>query len=326
MGWFRIGFVRRAAVFDCHFLTRHLSFRIEPLLSHGGGFRIDGSGNTNYGISRSENLREHGLDLGRKIFLGLLLVFHDACRIAELGIGFQVFGKDIAGVVDHGDIIDFQPLHRAGNQRADGINGRLIELGASRIHKHGCRGAGIGGAHEETALGEHNHHARGFDALHLRHRAAQFTLEGAGVVCALNKVADAEIAAIEDFKSNAVRCRQAFRCQIHPDAVDILRIHEDRAASSTDLERDALGFELFDNFGGFFFAEFAVEELHIRPLGPVEHGSDAQSHRHACGGNDDAMGRAQFAPNFGDLLECLFHPIETTRSFLSFTGLRLERA
>jgi len=210
-------------------------------------------------------------------------------------------------VVDDRHLVGLQTLDGVGDEIADGVHGLGFEARTGEFDEdRGGRLDALAGE-EEPVLGLDDHDAGRAHALELGDGPAELALEGAQVVRALDEVAQAELALVEDLEADAVAGREALGGQVHPQAVNPVGGHVDRAAAGRHLVRDALGLELADDRGGVPVAEAAVEELVVGPARPEHEGAEAGQH---AGGGDherNALVEAELLPEGEQGLREGFH-------------------
>ena len=202
----------------------------------------------------------------------------------------------MAAVVHHSDLIGGEALDGVGHEVADGVDLVGLEACAAHVDEHrGGRTDALVGE-EESVFRLHDHHPRGADALQLGDGAGEFALDGTEVIGALDEVAEAELALVENLKTDAVATGQALAREIHADLVDLVGRDRDRAAARRHLVRDVLRLQVRDDGGGILVAQTRVKQLVIGPARP-DHERDHAGGHHECGDDQrDALVQAELLP------------------------------
>jgi len=160
---------------------------------------------------------------------------------------------------------------------------------------------------EQAVLRLHDHDAGRAHSVQFGDRARKFTLQRPQVVRALHKVAQAELAFVEDLESNAVAAREALGGELHAEAIDLVGGDVDRSAPGGDLVGDVLGFQLADDAGGVLLAQAAVKQLVVGSAGPEDQRGKPGHHDHGGEGEGDALVEAKLFPKGKQRLGEGFH-------------------
>ena len=187
---------------------------------------------------------EHGLDLLGEVLLHLLAVTHLARRGAEQRVLLEFLGEDVAVVVDDGDLVGHEPLNGVGDEVADRVDLLGLKAALGKLDENG--GGRLDGlvSQQQAALGLDDHDAGGLHALQLRDRAGELALEGADEIGALDEIAQAELALVENLKAHAVAGRDALAGEVHAQAVNLIRRNIHGRTPGTDRMGDVFGLQL----------------------------------------------------------------------------------
>ena len=248
----------------------HLALGIELLLRQARRLGVDVGRHAHDRIAGADDLGKHGLDLLAKVVLHLLAVADLGGGGAEGRILLEVLRKDMAVVVDHGDLVGQEALDGIRNEVADRVDLVGLEPAPAEVDEDRGRRLDVLVGQEQPVFRLDDHHPGGAHALELRDRAAQFALDRPQVVRPLHKVAEAELALVEDLEPDAVPARKALGGEIHPELVDLVRGHLHRRAARRNLVRDVLRLEVADDSSRVLVAEPGVQQLVVGPARPED--------------------------------------------------------
>ncbi len=179
---------------------------------------------------------------------------------------------------------------------ADRVDLVGLEAAAAHVDEDGGGGLHAVVGEEQAVFGLDDHHARGADPGELADGAGELALQRAQVVGALDEIAEAELALVEDFKANALPARQALGGEIHAELVDALGRDGHGGAAGGNLVRDVLRLQVADDGGGVLVAEARVEQLVIGPARPEHDGDHAADDGEGGHGQRHALVEAELRP------------------------------
>jgi hypothetical protein len=264
-------------------------------------------GDADDGVVSAEDWEEHAFDFFGEVVFDLLAIAHLAGGGAERGVLLEVFGEDATPLVDDGDLVRNEALHRVSDEVADGVDGVGVEATGGELDENGGGRLDVLIGQQEAVFRLHDHEAGGADALKLGDGASELALESAAVVGALHEIGEAELALVEDLEADAVAGGNALSGHLHAEAVDLIGGNVDGGAAVGDFVRNVLRLELAHDGGGVFLGETAVEELEIGTSRPHDQRDEAD-HDDAGGEDDrDALVEAEFLPECEEGLGEVFH-------------------
>ncbi len=209
-----------------------------------------------------------------------------AARQAKDGIALAVFGKHIAPVIHHRDLVGLEPFHGIGDQKADGVDRGRGQLGL-RLGADEDRSAGMLVIVQQQAVFRHHDHDAGrFHFIQLADGAGQFPLDRADVVRPLHEVRDAKVGFVKNLETDAIPMRDSLGRELHAHEVDLILGHVDRAPALANLVRHFQFIEDPDDLGGFGVIQLSIKQRVIHAAGPK--GQAQQRGHHDPGGEHDA--------------------------------------
>ena len=244
-----------------------MAVRVEGFLLRGDVGHIDVGADVHSRLAGAHDALHEGLHLLGDALLDL--------GLAAVGLGGHagVATREGLGVlVDDRDAVGLQIRHRAGHQVLDGAHlvGARLAAADAQAHRGGRL---VGVLLEQLALGQHQVHPCGGDAVQAHDGAAEFALQGALAVKLLDEVRLAHRAGIvEDLVADAGGGRQTLGRQHQARRGDLVPVHQDGRAVALHLILDVPLVQRLGDRAGFLEVEVGIEQ----GLGLAQAGGDGE--------------------------------------------------
>ena len=188
-------------------------------------------------------------------------------------------GQQASGLIDHGDVLQRQFRHAAGDHMHDRVDLAVAQRAARFQGQYHGRLGGLAVADEDRRLGHGQMHpgpryrAQGFNG------TGQLALQTALEIHLLGELADAERLIVHDLEAHVAAFRQALFGELQTQFVDLIAGHHQGATALAELVGHRAAFQFTDDAAAVGFAEVAVEHAVFRRAGPHQHGRHQGDHR-----------------------------------------------
>ncbi len=242
--------------------THDLPVRIEFLGGDRGGLGVDLGGNADDdGLTGTDDEAQHRLDLLARGSPRPAAGSASARKRCPASDPARDPRKNAAAIVDDGNLVRTEALHGVGYEVADGVDLVGLEAAAAHVDENGSGGLTPCSVRRRRFSGCTIITRAARTPGELADGAGEFALEGAEVIGALDEVAQAELALVEDFEAHALAARDALAGEIHAELVDACRREPNGRAAGGNLVRDVLRLQVADDGGGILVAHARVEQL-----------------------------------------------------------------
>ena len=116
------------------------------------------------------------------------------------------------------------------------------------------------------------------------------------VVGALDEIAQAELAFVENLETDPVPARQALGSELHAQMVDLIGGHIHGAAAGGNLMRNVLGLQLADDGRGVLLSQSTIEQLIVGAAGPEDERDESGDDHRGSQRERNPLGEAELFP------------------------------